>query len=108
MSLAYDLNRRPSIERGQPKTDFRPPRTEPEEEFSEFEEIPIRANVNLAKLEKALSRSPLDEIALLVQALTYGEMMELAEEMWKVKGEDEVTQDALPGMLHRWATGQRE
>src|ERR1700756_5348850 len=105
MTLAYDLDRRPSIERGQPKTDFRPPRTEPQEE--PFEEIPIRANVNLTKLARKLSRSPLDEIAMLVKALTCGEMMELGEALWKAKPIDlAVTQEVMPAMLHQWAMGR--
>ncbi len=61
-------------------------------------------NINLRKLQEQLDRKPLDEIAMLVQALTYGEMIELAEAMWKVQPEGTaVTQDNLPALLHRWS-----
>jgi hypothetical protein len=61
-------------------------------------------NVNLRRLQEQLDRQPLDEIAMLVRALTYGEMIELAEGMWKVQPEGAaVTQDNLPALLHRWS-----
>jgi hypothetical protein len=61
-------------------------------------------NINLRKLQEQLDRNPLDEIAMLVQALTYGEMIELAEAMWKVQPEgSSVTQENLPALLHRWS-----
>src|SRR5215831_4086024 len=61
-------------------------------------------NVNLRKIQEQLDRKPLDEIAMLVQALTYGEMIELAEAMWKVQPEGSaVTQENLPALLHRWS-----
>ena len=61
-------------------------------------------NVNLRKLQEQLDRQPLDEIAMLVQALTYGEMIELAEGMWKVQPDgSSVTQENLPALLHRWS-----
>jgi hypothetical protein len=61
-------------------------------------------NINLRRLQEQLDRQPLDEIAMLVRALTYGEMIELAEGMWKVQPEGAaVTQDNLPALLHRWS-----
>ncbi len=61
-------------------------------------------NVNLRRLQEQLDRQPLDEIAMLVRALTYGEMIELAEGMWKVQPEGAaVTQENLPSLLHRWS-----
>jgi hypothetical protein len=61
-------------------------------------------NINLRRLQEQLDRQPLDEIAMLVRALTYGEMIELAEGMWKVQPEGSaVTQDNLPALLHRWS-----
>jgi hypothetical protein len=61
-------------------------------------------NINLRKLQEQLDRQPLDEIAMLVRALTYGEMIELAEGMWKVQPEGAgVTQENLPALLHRWS-----
>jgi len=56
------------------------------------------------KLQEQLDRNPLDEIAMLVQALTYGEMIELAEAMWKVQPDGSaVTQENLPALLRRWS-----
>lgn len=46
----------------------------------------------------------IDEIATLIRSLTYGEMIELAQAMWKRRDEGEVTQATLPGILHRWAS----
>ena len=61
--------------------------------------------VNLRKLEHELNRNPLNEIATMMRALTYGEMMELAQAIWKIRPEGEgVNQDSLPMMLHRWST----
>jgi hypothetical protein len=61
-------------------------------------------NINLRRLQEQLDRQPLDEIAMLVRALTYGEMIELAEGMWKVQPEGSaVTQENLPALLHRWS-----
>ena len=49
-------------------------------------------------------RPLLDEIATLVQGLTYGEMIELSEAMWKFRAEGSgVTQENLPELLHRWS-----
>ncbi len=51
-----------------------------------------------------LSRTLLDEIATLVQGLTYGEMIELSEAMWKFRAERSgVTQENLPELLHHWS-----
>jgi hypothetical protein len=61
-------------------------------------------NINLRRLQEQLDRQPLDEIAMLVRALTYGEMIELAEGMWKVQPDGAaVTQENLPALLHRWS-----
>ncbi len=61
-------------------------------------------NISLRKLQEQLERQPLDEIAMLVRALTYGEMIELAEGMWKVQPEGSaVTQENLPALLHKWS-----
>ena len=62
------------------------------------------AMTTVRKLQEQLDRNPLDEIAMLVQALTYGEMIELAEAMWKVQPDGSaVTQENLPALLHRWS-----
>ena len=60
--------------------------------------------VNLRKIEERLARKPLDEIATLIQGLTYGEMIELAQVMWKSQSEGSaVTQENLPALLYRWS-----
>jgi hypothetical protein len=49
-------------------------------------------------------RKPLDEIATLLQGLTYGEMIELSEALWKCQAEGSaVAQENLPTLLHRWS-----
>jgi len=69
----------------------------------------ISSQVNLRKLEHELSRNPLDEIATMVRALTYGEMMELAQAIWKIRPEGEgVDQNSLPMLLHRWSTSSEQ
>jgi hypothetical protein len=74
--------------------------------MSNHYEVPMNSgtNINLRRLQEQLDRQPLDEIAMLVRALTYGEMIELAEGMWKVQPEGSaVTQENLPALLHRWS-----
>ena len=52
----------------------------------------------------ATEANPLDDIATLVRSLTYGEMMDLAATLWKMRPEGkEVTVQELPGMWHRWS-----
>jgi hypothetical protein len=43
----------------------------------------------------------------LIRALTYGEMIELAEGLCNatVQG-SEISKDNLPGLLHRWSTSR--
>jgi hypothetical protein len=68
----------------------------------------ISSRVNLSELEQELSRNPLDEIAMMVRALTYGEMMELAQAIWKIRPEGAgVDQDSLPMLLHRWSISSK-
>ena len=75
----------------------------PEQAFAEAASE-IATHVNLRKLESELSRNPLNEIAAMMRSLTYGEMMELAQAIWKIRPEGEgVNQDSLPMLLHRWS-----
>jgi hypothetical protein len=71
------------------------------------DEINVGGSVNLQKLEEQLARGRLDEIAALIRALTYGEMIELAEGLCNaaVQG-SEISKDNLPGLLHRWSTSR--
>jgi len=60
--------------------------------------------VNLRKLQEQLSRRPLDEIATLVCGLTYGEMIELSEAIWRAQPEGSaITLENFPALLHRWS-----
>jgi hypothetical protein len=60
--------------------------------------------INHRKAGERLPRRTLDDIASLVQGLTYGEMMGLAEVLWKVQPEGSaVTRENLPELLHRWS-----
>ena len=67
-----------------------------------------RPIVDLCKLEQELGRRRLDEIADVVRALTYGEMMELAASMWNVKPDGaNLTEHNLPSVLYRWSTSRQ-
>jgi hypothetical protein len=60
--------------------------------------------INLQQLERRLNSSPLDDIAATVQYLTYGEMIELAETIWKCRLDDSaITLENFPALLHRWS-----
>jgi hypothetical protein len=49
-------------------------------------------------------QKPLDEIATLIQSLTYGEMIELSEAMWTNRPNRlAVTLETLPELFHRWS-----
>jgi hypothetical protein len=64
--------------------------------------------VDLLKLEEELGRRRLDEIADVVRALTYGEMMELAASMWNVRPDGgNLTEHNLPAVLYRWSTSRQ-
>jgi hypothetical protein len=64
----------------------------------------ISGRANLPKPGE-FGRDRLNEIATLVRTLTYGEMMELARAIWKIRPEGaEVDQYSLPMMLHLWST----
>jgi hypothetical protein len=48
--------------------------------------------------------SRVDEIAGALRTLTYGQMLELAESMWKVNSQGSgITQSDLPNVLYRWS-----
>jgi hypothetical protein len=64
--------------------------------------------INLHKLEEDLTRNRLNEIATLVRALTYGEMMQFAHAIWKIRPEGAIDQQSLPMMLHLWSTSSPE
>ena len=60
------------------------------------------AVVNLPKAPQGRSR--IDEIAALMLALTYGEMIALADAIWKAQPEQStVTAENLPAVLHHWS-----
>lgn len=53
-------------------------------------------------------KSHIDQVAEISLKLTYGEMIELAEDIWKHCPEGGITKDNLPSVLHRWATARRK
>jgi hypothetical protein len=66
--------------------------------------IEMSGRVSLPKPDE-FGRDRLNEIATLVRTLTYGEMMELAHAIWKIRPDGaEVDQYSLPMMLHLWST----
>jgi hypothetical protein len=48
---------------------------------------------------------PLDDIAHIICFLKYGEMIDLAAELWKAAGGAEITAETFPAILHRWSKG---
>ena len=60
---------------------------------------------DLQQLQQQPTPTPLDQIATLVQSLTYGEMMELSEGICKgsVEGSAVTTQENLPALLYCWS-----
>jgi hypothetical protein len=71
-----------------------------------IEPPPIPA-VDLRKLEVELSRNPLDEIAKMVLALRYGEMISFDEGIRKADKDNLIPQAiALAVIFHAWATNQ--
>jgi hypothetical protein len=59
---------------------------------------------NLRGNNGELGYSRLNEIAEAIRTLTYGEMLELAESMWKVNAQgSEMTESDLPKVLYRWS-----
>ena len=78
---------------------------------NETEEEPVVTAPDVAALENALrERRLLEELAAMLRSLTYGEMMELSAAIWKVRpeGATEISLEALPSTLHRWATAREE
>lgn len=66
---------------------------------------PHRGEEELSRHRLQLGRNRLNEIATLMRSLTYGEMIELAQAIWKIRPEgEEVDQHNLPMMLHLWST----
>lgn len=68
-----------------------------------------RPDDELSRNRLQLERNRLNEIATLMRSLTYGEMIELAQAIWKIRPEGaEVDQHNLPMMLHLWSTASRQ
>jgi len=112
-----DLHRRPILDQYKPKASRLNSNDGDEEVFDRTngrlppDDHPRVLNtpaVDLHKLEAELGRCRLDEIADVVRALTYGEMMELATSMWNVKPDgSSLTEDNLPAVLYRWSTSRQ-
>jgi hypothetical protein len=71
---------------------------------SDAQEKRMGAPVNVRKLREPQGRSRIDEIAALMLALTYGEMIALADAIWKAQPEGStITAENLPAVLHHWS-----
>jgi hypothetical protein len=70
------------------------------------DELSVREDEDeLARPRLQIGRNRLNEIAILMRSLTYGEMIELAQAIWKIRPEgEEISQRNLPMMLHLWST----
>jgi hypothetical protein len=51
-----------------------------------------------------LSRNRIDEFAERVRSLTYGELIEFAGDLWRLRGKGKLNGETLPKILHAWAT----
>lgn len=58
---------------------------------------------HLTLLAEAITKMPLNDIANDILKLTYGEMVQLCEEMWSVAGSKPFNKDTLPKVIHAWA-----
>jgi hypothetical protein len=65
------------------------------------------ASTKLRTSQDRFNGGPLDKIAMLVQGLTYGAMIELSDAIWNLQSEGTaVTRENLPALLHRWSTSR--
>jgi hypothetical protein len=73
------------------------------------DEMSAGRDLDMRQLEEQIMLRPIDEIAALIRRLTYGEMIELAEELWEAQTQgSDLSKDSLPGLLHRWSTTHHE
>jgi len=62
---------------------------------------------NLRTMKEQTAQEPLDDIANLLLALSYGRMIELCDAMWSGHPKNApLTQEKLPQLLHRWAVSR--
>lgn len=59
--------------------------------------------INLDRIEDDIKPNRLQEIATLIRALTYGEMMRLAQDLWRTRPSGALDERSLPMMLHLWS-----
>jgi hypothetical protein len=109
LAQASSLASARSFSSAQPDPVEQPPAPPPVSGAEEAASVePAPPIVDLRKLEAELGRKRLDEIADVVRALTYGEMIELAESVWNVKpGDSELNEGNLPAILYRWSTSRQ-
>jgi len=66
------------------------------------------AGLGVTRHDPTGGQDRLDLIANVLRTLTYGEMLELAESMWKANPERSgLTESELPKVLHRWSTSRQ-
>jgi hypothetical protein len=54
------------------------------------------------RLANALRCNRIDEIAEIIRALTYAEMIKFASALWSLRGQGKVNGETLPMILHAW------
>jgi hypothetical protein len=89
------------------ETDRAPHRTY-DDITNSIDEGPTGYPIEGDKIDRGHNNKPglsrLDEIAEALRTLTYGQMLELAESMWRVNPQGSgVTESDLPNILYRWS-----
>ena|SRR5215471_7978725 len=104
-----NLQTKPSREIGEPLKDYRPPQHRLIETESEvmptdqgrFDDPEISSEIRPARATPA---NRLSDIADLIGALTYGEMIDLAAAIWNARPEGkELNSETLAPTLHAWS-----
>lgn len=98
-AIDYDPHQEPDYDSHLPETEVhkyygRGDRTSP----------PPHSEEHLTLLAEAITKMPLNDIANDFLKLTYGEMVQMVQEIWKVSGERPLDIDTLPKVMHAWAT----
>ena len=105
MSAPYDLDDIPEAKR------YSPQYRKPEEQacvdmirrmrYATHKQELLPGSKMIPPPEPSVEINVLDEIATLMRSLTYGEMMELAAEIWS-SCDGGIEEKDLPAILHKW------
>jgi hypothetical protein len=99
---------RPKKWRGNHVDSERSPQTTYDDVTNSIDEGPTGLPDDGDNIDRGRNNEPghsrLDEIAEALRTLTYGQMLELAESMWKVNSQESgITESDLPNVLYRWS-----